>query len=29
MKIKVSNEIFLEDVPSQISDWIKKKSSCR
>lgn len=24
MKIKVSNEIFLYDVPSQISDWIKK-----
>lgn len=24
MKIKVSNEISLEDVPSQISDWIKK-----
>lgn len=24
MKIKVSNEIFLDDVPKQISDWIHK-----
>ena len=24
MKIKVSNEIFLDDVPKQISDWIQK-----